>query len=190
MADMQMRGYVLLSGADYLRKTVGEQKAAGVLDRLSPPVRESLRTAKEATWCPVGHIGELYTAIAGLSNGDEARAQADLIACGKYTAREASNTFLRLFMKMLTPNLFAKKLPDIWSRDCTGGKILVEVRDDRIKNRLLEMEGFDHVAPTAAGYVTFALETMGKSVTKTEVHGWSLTKPCQPDCWFEVHWKT
>jgi hypothetical protein len=190
MAENQMRGYGLLSAVTYLRKMAGEQRAKQILDGLSPETKQAIAAAKEASWCSSKSIAEVYRAIASLSNGDEGAAQKSLIDCGKYAAQEASNTFLRLLMKLLTPTMFAKKLPDLWSRDCTVGKIVTEVHNDRIRNRLVDMTGFDHIAPVAVGYVAFALEAMGKSITKMELHGWSLATPSPSDCWFEVFWKT
>jgi hypothetical protein len=189
MAENQMRGYVLMSAVTYLRKAAGEQQAKKMLEGLSPETKQAVASAKEASWCSSKTIAEVYRGIASLSNGDEAAAQKSLIECGKYTAQEASNTFLRLLMKLLTPAMFAKKLPDLWARDCTVGKIVVEVHDDRIRNRLVNMAGFDHIGPVAVGYVAFALEAMGKSITKTELHDWSLATAGK-DCWFEVFWKT
>ncbi len=82
--------------------------------------REIVASAKSATWYPVATLAELLNSIASLAKGDEAKARELLINCGKYMAREATNTFLRLLMRM-TPALFAKKLPDFWGRDCTRG---------------------------------------------------------------------
>jgi hypothetical protein len=189
MAENQMRGYGILSAVAYLRKAAGEQQAQRILDGLSPETKKELGTATEANWCSSKSVAELYTAIASLGNGDEKAAQTHLIECGKHAARDASNTFLRLLMKMLTPKLFAKKLPDIWARDCTVGKITTEVFEDKIRNHLTGVAAFDHIGPVCVGYVTFALEAMGKSITKTELHGWSLAAPAT-DCWFEVCWKT
>ena len=189
MRPIQMRGYVLLSAAAYLRQSAGEQKAKQVLGDLSPRVHTALGSAKQASWCAAEDLAEVYRAIADLSKGDEDRARESLIDCGKYTAREASNTFLRLLMKVLTPGMFAKKLPDLWARDCTGGKIEVELHEDRISNRLVDMEGFDHIAPVAVGYVRFALEAMGKSVTKSVLHGWSLATPGPATCSFDTYWE-
>jgi hypothetical protein len=189
MGENQMRGYALLSAAEYLRKAAGEQNAKRILDGLSPETKQALATAKDANWCSSKAVAELYSAVAALANGDEPSAQKHLIECGKHTAREASNSFLRLLMKMLTLNLFAKKLPDIWARDCTVGKISTEVFDDKIRNHLTGVAGFDHIGPVCVGFVAFALEAMGKSITKTELHGWSLATPSK-DCWYEVSWKT
>jgi len=189
MAENQMRGYGMLSAVAYLKKAAGEQRAMQIIDGLSQETKQAFNTAKEASWCSSKSIAEVYRAIASLSNGDEAIAQKNLIECGKYAAQEASNSFLKLLMKLLTPTMFAKKLPDLWARDCTVGKIAVEVFDDKIRNRLVEVAGFDHLGPVAAGYVAFALEAMGKTIIKTELHGWSLATPGN-DCWFEVFWKT
>ena len=109
--------------------------------------------------------------------------------CGKHAAREASNTFLRLLMKLLTPAMFAKKLPELWGRDCTGGRITDPKLHDRIVNHLLDMNGFDHIAPVAVGYVLFALEAMGKTIVQSTLHGWSLWRPSASDSWFEVAWR-
>jgi hypothetical protein len=190
MTDIQMRGYVLSSAAEYLKTSAGEKKAGDILAALSPGLREALANATSASWCTSVHIAEMYRAVASLSDGDEARAKEILIACGKVAAHEASNTFLRLLMKVLTPALFAKKLPDIWARDCTGAKITVEVREEKIENRLFDVQGFDHVAPVAAGYVIFALEAMGKSIIKTDLHEWSLKTPGPSSPWFEISWRT
>jgi hypothetical protein len=189
MAENQMRGYGLLSAVAYLRKAAGEPRAKQIMDGLSPETKQAFATAKDASWCSSKSIAEVYRAIASLSNGDESSAQKNLIECGKYAAQQASNTFLKLLMKLLTPTMFAKKLPDLWARDCTVGKIVVEVYDDRIRNRLMDVAGFDHLGPVAAGYVAFALEAMGKTITKTELHGWSLATPGS-DCWFETYWKS
>jgi len=189
MAENQMRGYGLLSSVAYLRKAAGEQNAKRILDGFSPDTKQALASAKEASWCSTKAVAEVYSAIASLANGDQLAAQTHLIECGKFNAHQASNTFLRLLMKMLTPTLFAKKLPDIWARDCTVGKITTEVFDDKLRNRVTGVAGFDHIGPVCVGYVTFALEAMGKSITKTELHDWSLATP-GTDCWFEVSWKT
>lgn len=189
MAESQCRGYLLLCGVAYLRKSAGEQRAKQILDGLSPETKQAIATAKDASWCPLKAMSEVHRAVASLGNGDDTSAQQHLIDCGKFTATEASNTFLRLLMKLLTPVLFAKKLPDLWARDCKVGRFVVDVQDERIRNRLHDLTEWDHIGPVAAGYVTFALEAMGKTITKTEIHGWSLAKPSDPDCWFDVFWK-
>ncbi|HVU05988.1 MAG TPA: hypothetical protein VHE30_29765 [Polyangiaceae bacterium] len=188
MTDIQMRGYVLLSAAEYLRASAGEKRANDLLAGASPALRGALSTASSASWCKAEHHAEMFHLIASLAGGDDEKAKDLLIACGKAAAHEASNTFLRLLMKVLTPTLFAKKLPDIWARDCTGATVTVEVHEEKIRNRLSGVGGFDHIAPVAVGYVLFALEAMGKKITRVDLHEWSLATPGPDKPWFEIHW--
>jgi hypothetical protein len=188
--ENRVRGYIVLCAIAYLRKIAGEQRAKEIMDGFSAETKQTIAAAKEATWCSLKAMSEVHRAVASLGNGDEAAAKTHLIECGKYTAREASNTFLRLLMKLLTPVMFAKKLPDFWGRDCTVGKMVVEVSEDRLRNRILGIGDWEHVACLAAGFATFALETMGKTITKTEITGWSLAAPGSADCGFDVFWKT
>lgn len=184
-----MRGYVLSSAASYLREIAGEQRAAEITASFSPHLREALAAVRPAGWCSAEDLSEAYRAVASISKGDEAKTRDSLIECGRYTAREASNTFLKLLMKLLTPSMFAKKLPDFWARDCTGGKIEVQLQDDRLVNRLTNMDGLEHIGPVAVGYVKFALEAMGKTITETKLYDWSLQNPGPSTCSFELHWK-
>jgi len=188
MSDVLMRGYVLLSAVRHLQSSAGESKAKELLESSSPGLREALAGATSASWCNASHIGELYRMIATLGEGDEGRVRSLLIACGKVAARDAGNTFLRLLRTILTPSLLARKLPDIWARDCVGGKVEVAVRNDRIASRIFGVDGFDHLAPVAAGYVTSALEAMGKSIIETELHEWSLVTPAPSKLHFEIVW--
>jgi hypothetical protein len=190
MTAVQMRGYVLSSAAAYIKDTAGQERGAKVLASLSPHLRRALETVKPAGWCSAENLSELYRAVASLTEGDEDRTRESLIECGRYTAREASNTFLRILMKLLTPAMFAKKLPDFWARDCTGGKIEVQLKEDMLANRLTDMKGLEHIGPVAVGYVKFALEAMGKSVTRTKLYDWSLADPGPNNCSFEIFWKT
>jgi hypothetical protein len=180
----------VLKAAAYLRSRVGEEEAKRVFQAFSPELQHALNTAAPAAWLPVAHIAELHRAVAALGQGDDARAEAELVTCGRTISSEATNTFLKLVMRVLTPTLFAKKLPSLWARDATGGKYHVDVYEDRLVCRLSEMEAFDHIGPISVGYVSFALESMGKVIEKATLHNWSLDNPSAPDCWFELKWKT
>lgn len=185
MSDIQVRGYAILHAGAYLRETAGEQ----AMDALSPALKQALATATAASWQPVSHVSELFHAVAKLGKGDEEKARDHLEKCGEYQAVAATTTFLKLVMKILTPSMFAKKLPSLWARDATGGTYEVEVFDDHILCRLKNMEAFEHFAPTSVGYVRHTLKQMGKVVTKSTLHGWGLDKPSSSDTWFDMHWK-
>jgi hypothetical protein len=186
--DFRVRAYMVMSTASFIRDTFGEQELARVLKELSPAARSAATSLKPAEWCPVGGVAEMLRALAAKSNGNAEQARDRLVACGEFIAREATNTFLKIVIKMLTPSLFAKKLPDLWRRDCSRGTFEVDAADNKIVIRLAGMGGFDHVPCTAAGFVKFALTTMGKTVEQVQIHSWSLTDPCADGSRIELTW--
>ncbi len=191
MSSIQVRGYAVLNAAAYLRSKGESKNVSQLFQGFSPALQESLKTASPVSWIPIAQLAELYHAVASLGNSEE-QARDELIECGRYVASEATNTYLRLAMRLLTPALFAKKLPSFWSRDCSGGRYVVDVVDDKkgmMRCHLEDMPGFDHIGPIAAGYLMFALESMGKVVKSTELHGWSRATPWTEGVSFAVHWR-
>jgi hypothetical protein len=188
MSNIQVRGYMVANAGGYLREAAGPD-AARVFEGLSPQTRDAVSGAKPAAWCSVSLMSEICRNVAALGGGNEERARDLLVKCGRFIANEATNTFLKLLMRMLTPTLFAAKLPDFWRRDCTGGKLVVDVSEQKLGVRLHEIDGWDHVCVTTVGYVGFALEAMGKVVEKTTIHDWSLERPNQDGASFELLWK-
>lgn len=187
---MKVRGYIVKTSVEYLRSRLEPAEAGAVMDRFSPPVRSTLETVKAIDWYPVEQMAEINQVIVDtLGKGDETRAREVLIACGRYMATEATNTFLRLLMRVLTPGLFAKKLPDLWSRDCSGGKVTVEVDEKRLVCRLAGVKDFAHCGPVSLGWATFALENMGKPVVSSKLHAWSLATPNPDEVGWEAAWK-
>src|SRR5688572_6499721 len=124
--NMQGRGYVLAATVSFLNETVGPAKAQEIFDRLSPDLRRVVRNVQPAEFYPIPLFAELNRAmVEHLAGTDEEKGRQVLLQCGRHTGREASNTFLKLLMKMLTPKLIVKKLPDFWRRDFNFGRIEV-----------------------------------------------------------------
>jgi hypothetical protein len=190
MTTSQVRGYVIAREAAYLRSQLGEEGAKKQFALLSPDLQKVISDGKPATWYPVALIAELHRAIVtSIAGGDETRAREALIACGKFVAHEATNTYLRLLMRMLSPSLFAKKMPDFFQRDNLGGKIATEVNGKTLVCRFSEIAGYDHIPVMAAGFAVFAFDAMGKTLDSLVSHNWSLANPCAEGASFELTWK-
>jgi hypothetical protein len=191
-SDFQVRGYTIQAAMAYLKEIQGEAEAARIVGALSPETRAAIAKAEAAAaaWGPVGPLSDLLNAIAATGKGDEDKARSLMVGCGTFMAREATNTFLRLLMRMLTPTLFAKKLPDLWRRDCTHGTLSVDVGEQKFQCRVSGAQGFAHAPCTIAGFITFTLQTMGKSIDKTAINGWSLATPSPSEAVIEMTWKT
>jgi len=187
--EFSVRGYMYITSVDYLRQTLGDQEAKKVISGFSPQARHLLETLKSADWCPVSVFSEVTQALAAAGGGGD-KSKDLLVKCGTHMAMEATNTFLKLFMKMMSPTLLVKKIPDLWKRDCTGGKLqLEELTEHSVKFSASGMQGFRHAVCTAAGFVAFGVGAIGKKVDSVTITGWSLDKPSEDGATFELAWK-
>src|SRR5262245_55331435 len=109
MSEPLLRGYMISTAATFVRQTAASRGLPDPTDQFSPQLRSSLSGMTSVGWYPVHYIAEVNRVIASaLGGGDEVRARAELESCGRFMAVEATNTFMRLLMKVLTPTLFAK----------------------------------------------------------------------------------
>jgi hypothetical protein len=96
-------------------------------------------------------------------------------------------------MKILTPTLFAKKVPELWERDHRGsGHFEADVShadEGRIGMKLVGADGFDHIGIAAIGFITFGLNNMGKTNIQVKQTGWSLATPSPHEVAYEITWK-
>jgi hypothetical protein len=180
-ADRKTRGYAMVATWKYINETFPAEARERIRAHLSPEVRNQ-GTYDAVSFYSCNHLYEPFVGIASLSS-DQATAMKQLEECGKFIAREATNTFLRLIMKVVTPTLFAKKLPTLWSRDNTVGRFhvdLTNVESGRMVFHLEEVSGFFHIGPVAQGWIAFSMEAMGRQVKSIHLSNWSLKTPA-PD---------
>ena len=189
MEQFKSRGYMLTTTLKYLREGLGPVRGPLALSKITPETLRIIESSKPAEWYPCALQVEMYEGIIFAAQGDLALAEKDLVGVGKFGANEAINSFLKLLMKVLTPTLFAKKLPSLYERDNSKGKVTVEVSDDRLVCNIDDCKGCAHLAPVSSGWATFALEAMGKKLSKSVIHGWSFDDPDSGKVSFELNWK-
>jgi hypothetical protein len=163
-----------------------------ILEQLSPEVRNAVGKYKDIEWYSAVHFSEPLRGIAATRAGNEEEAREELVRAGQFIANVAASTFLKLFMKVLTPSLFAKKIPSLWDRDNQGGKMetdLTKADDGRITFFIRDIGGYDYIAPVAVGWVSFAMQAMGKKVLERSLKGWSLAEPGPAEARIDLAWQ-
>jgi hypothetical protein len=190
MAELQLRGYLIAHTAEFIRERLGASEWASVLSTLSPELQGVLSSqVKHGGWYAMSHLTELNRVTTSIvCKGDSARAQQALHDCGRYVAGEATNTFLKMLLKMLTPNLFAKKLPDVFRRDFSSGRLESTLSGRTLTCRYYELPGFEHCAPLSSGFAAKAFEGMGKKIEQFRIKDWSLEQPTVDGTSFELTW--
>lgn len=180
MAALKTRGYSMTSTLQFIEETYEPARRERIYAQLSPEVRSAHGSYKSIEWYPVQHFAELLRGIASEAGAREEDKREELVKAGQFIAGVAASTFLKLLMKVLTPTLFAKKIPSLWERDNQGGFFesdITRADDGIIVFKLREVGGYDWIAPVALGWVTFALRSMGKTVLEARLDGWSAAAP-------------
>jgi hypothetical protein len=185
------RGYAITRTVDFIRSgyfTADVSKR--IIDDLPPDVRQALSSIKPAGWYPREYMIPLMKGIANVKNDDVGSAH-DLAAYGQSVATEATNTFLQILMKLMTPSLFAKKLPDFYQRDHKGsGRFEVDLQDinhKRFRVRLVGAEGFDHIGAASVGFFRFGIEAIsGAGSVEIQQKGWSMATPAPTEVTYDL----
>jgi len=190
MQEPQIRGHVILSTLAFLRLHSEAAQRPYEAD-ISLELRQALEGVKAAGWYPRQHHTGLLSALTAGKARDEAAIYAALLECGASLAAP-DNQFSRLLMKVMTPELFLKKLPKFWSRDHQhGGQLELEALDEanaRGKIRLSGVAGYNHAAIVWLGFVKGVLDELTGGDSAVQQTGWSYTSPGPNDVFYEVHW--
>jgi hypothetical protein len=186
----QIRGYSLKQTAKYVESRFDADTRKRVGEMIPSAVRTLMGSFEPAEWYPRDYSTALFRGIAA-AKGTEAGAYADLVQCGEFIASEATNTFLKLLMRIMSPTLFAKKVPEFWKRDQRGGYFESDVSragDSVIKMKLADVEGYDHIGIVSIGWIQFGMAALGKKGVKVVQRGWSLATPGPKEIDYEITW--
>lgn len=189
--EPMIRGYSVKQQLNFLERQYEPAVSRRLLETIPTDVRTGLGDLKAAEWYPRAYSIGVLRAIASNHGSDEKGVYSDLARCGTFIATEATNTFLKLLMKILTPALFAKKIPEFWKRDQTGGHFEVDtsgVKDGTLKLELCDVEGFDHIGVIGIGWISYGLTAMGKSNVVVTQKGWALANPGPKNIEYHVRW--
>jgi hypothetical protein len=189
--EPQTRGYMIVSCVTHVQKKYAAADREAIMARLPKETLDLIDRVNTVEWYPRVHAKSLFTAIAHHHMEGDKNTDAALLAVGHSIAEMASNTFLRLIMKLMTPSLFAKKVGTFWERDHRGGELSADVKD--IENKHLTIRhtgigGYDFVAGTAPGFMGFALTAIGCKNVRSETFGFSLDNPGPEEVRYEMRW--
>ncbi len=157
----ESKGYNLLTTLRYI-----EERRPGsmpeVMARLSPELQELLPVAERFTFYPRAYWSELIRAFVALYDDPNERADV-VIGLGERVCEAQTNQFLRLVMRIMTPQLLGSKIDAIWKRDHRGGGFRTD--GSKLDQNIVTYEVYDvelaYFNAIARGFVQFAFRSMG-----------------------------
>lgn len=189
MSAPMLRGYLLQRATSFIDHYFPAVQASQMKASLPEPLRAALLNLKAADWYPREHCIALHRSIASAA-GTQDEAFEALVSLGEFMATEATNTYLQLVMRLISPALFCKKVPKFWQRDHSEGEFAVDSADGdarRIEMRLRNVQGFDHVGASAVGFLRFGMKAVGANANIVQ-DGWSLQAPAPTEIRYQITW--
>jgi hypothetical protein len=191
MGEPLTRGYLIERHFAFIESHFNAEEAERIMSSISDEHLSLRPQLKSADWYSREHVVAISRAIASAASSEDEAYQL-LGECGRFMSNEATNTYMRLLLKILTPSIFAKKLPSFWERDNKNGGNFdpseTKVSDGYLRLKMVGVEGFDHVAPVSGGFCSFVLGAMGKKDVKVKQEGWTLARPGPDSYVLEFSW--
>lgn len=191
MEEPMIRGHVLEHAARFYRTSYDHSAAARVEGELSIELKAALESLTRAEWYPRRYLVEMLNAFA-MVRGTSDATYTDFVRCGSSIA-DANSEFSKLLMRVMTPELFLKKLPRFWSRDHKGsGAFEIEPvgsGEHRVARVVLRsVKHYDHGAILWLGFIQGVFSQLGASKLSVTQEGWSWESPGPQDVAYEVRW--
>lgn len=179
-SEKSVRGYIILAPAGFIEHAYDAPTRNAIFDLVAPETRDLLPRLKDIEWYPREHEVNIYRALATYhQRTGETAVRAAFFALGKATATRAMDSFLKLVMNVMTPQLYARKVPDVWRRDHKCGALEVDDSDiaaNHLVFRFSDMTGYDYMGLGIEGFQSTALVAIGcKDVTCD--CDWSFANP-------------
>jgi len=190
MSEPMIRGQVIAHTASFLRSQLDSSTARRLEDELSAELRITLGEIVPALWYPRRYQVELLDALVTVKGKGEP-AYADLVRCGAGFAT-VENDFTKLLMKILTTELFFKKLSRFWLRDHqNSGNFEVQALENierGVQLRLGDVAGYNHSAVLWLGWMQHVLQRLSGPASHIEQTGWSWSNPGPNHVVYQVEW--
>jgi hypothetical protein len=186
--DTDVKGYMVQFAGRFVAEDplLSKKVPQALLDE----IRLNQTEIKPTGWVAREALVKIYRAIVAVHGDEERGAYDDLVRCGTVMGGFATNTFLKLLLKMMTPRLFARKFPDLWARDHKRGRIeIISIDEHSMVMLFKDMEGYDHFAPVAVGWGGSTLNGIGVKDLEMKVDPWSLTQPTAAEVRVVATWK-
>lgn len=187
--ERKHKSYGFFGTLDYIEKNYDDAAKKRILGHMSPEAREFADTQKKAVFAPPLYSSQLWQGIVD-EHPDREQARQVLYKTGVHLGGFATNTYLRLLLRILTVNMFAKKFPDIWSRDANFGKMEIDgskIDDGRLTMALSDLGNYPYFIPVAEGWFTFSFECMGLKQVKLQ-SDWTFDKVDTDQAVFSIAW--
>ncbi len=188
--ERKVKSYGLFGMLQFIEKNYPKDVQAEILDSVPQEVRDFIAGGPEQLWVPPLYPASVWQAMIKREASDDA-AYDTLVRCGRNMGEYATNTYLRLLLKVISMKMLAKKYPTIWRMDANFGDMSTDTSDikqGKLKIFLNNLESYPYFGPICVGWFKYSMDAMGLKDVKVELHDWTMAEPDPGKLTFHVTW--
>lgn len=156
--EQMARGMYITTVSRFI-ETYPPELQAQIKAKIPADVRTALTNIRPGDWYPLHFASQQVRAIFELyPNRDDA--EREIQRCGAYIGEQATNSFLRLLMKMLTLKMMVSKWPEFWLKYHNFGRMRVEIPGPGHLVFIIE-PGYDYMYLMGQGWIEVACKGLG-----------------------------
>jgi len=170
MDDRKVSGAFVAATYSFMKVNYSPAQLEKMREPFSSELVAALPRLKRGEWYPLDFAIEQLRAI-HQTHDDPRAALATLERCGRFIGDEASTTFLKLLMKVLTLPMLARKWQQFWNKyhdfgHCTADVSKIEQRQFFVTAK----PGYPYIHAVGAGWIQNVLAALGKQGVKVETN--------------------
>jgi len=188
--ERRIRGNHVIPLLRYIQSSYDQNTQQTIYESLSETTRGTLEDLDTDVWYPASVVADLHRGLFA-AQPDPEKGYAAIRDSGAAVAEYGVNTFMRLLIKLMTPEMLAKKWPAIWSKSHNFGKMqtaLDQSTDRKLNLSLSEVDQYSYIGPCAVGFLSYSLKAMGRKDASVVERDLDYSRECAPAYNFEITW--
>lgn len=164
MSETNGRGFYFNSLVKYVQTHFDQNTQNTIFSQLANEHRPLISGVDRSGLVP---MQAFYGILRGIEDqySSEKEKLDGIIRCGQFVGEDATSTFLKLLVKVLTPSMFAMKFPQFWARYHDFGELVPDVSDiakNHVRFHVRGVSGYRYITAMGIGWIGNAFRSMGK----------------------------
>jgi hypothetical protein len=162
MERQNVRGIFVSATRTFAERNYTPEQVRKILAQLSPDLRSALPQIKPHDWYPLHFATDQLRGIYQCHTDPKEAVEA-IVRCGMFVGDEATSTFLKLVIKMLTLSMLASKWQQFWGKYHDFGVCTADAsRIAEKKFFVVAKPGYPYVHGIGAGWLRNVFSALGK----------------------------
>lgn len=188
--ERKIKSYGLFGTMQFVEQSYPADVQKQIMSRVPQETLDYIARGTKQLWAPPLYSCYVWEQMVKVAPNEQ-QAIDMLIKCGLHMGEYATNTYLRLLLKVVNVKILASKFPAIWRKDASFGDLSADAthaKQGRLTLHFDNLSNYPYFGPICQGWFTFSWNAMGLKNVKLDLQDWSLANPDPGELTYQVSW--